>query len=104
MDITETLSLVTCVSSILTLVVVTLAFLPQVKQLLVVIRDVVLWVTLVAVMAATGWLAWTGLSDSSPSSQSTTTAEDDPTVSTSRWAGDPVTRNVQSSEWGNYAP
>jgi hypothetical protein len=89
------------VSSILTLVVITVAFLPQVKQILVVIRDVVLWVTLVAVMAATGWLAWTGVARSPWKSPST--AADEP-VPASDWPSTPVSRPVQPTDWRPYAP
>jgi hypothetical protein len=58
MKLSEILSIVTCVNSTLILIVLTLGFLPQVKQLLAVVRDVVLWATLVVVIAATGWIAW----------------------------------------------
>ena len=68
MNVSEILSLVTCINTTLILIVLTLAFLPQVKQLLAVIRDVVLWATLVLVLTATGWIAWSRFSGAGPPS------------------------------------
>ncbi len=69
MSLSEILSIVTCVSSVLTLLVVTVAYVPQFKQFLVMIRDAVLWATLLVVIAATGWLAWTGFANRTASSE-----------------------------------
>ena len=88
MNLSEILSIVTCVNSTLILIVLTLAFLPQVKQLLAVIRDVVLWATLAVVMTATGWVAWDRYSDERAASDP---ASPDSTELVSSFRSTPVT-------------
>jgi hypothetical protein len=58
MDIFQVLSIVSCVSSLLTLVMVAIAVLPHAKQGAVIIRDAILWVTFVFVLSFVGWIGW----------------------------------------------
>ena len=65
MSLVEILSLITCVASCVTMTVVCVALLPQMKQGLSLIRDAVLWMALVlvvAVLVLTG-VAWLGIFD-----------------------------------------
>lgn len=73
MSASEILAIVTCINSALTLIVVTVAFLPQVKQVLAVVRDVVLWSALLFVLGFSGWTAWSRWSG--PSNTDTATGD-----------------------------
>lgn len=58
MDVFQVLTVVNCVSSLLTLVLVGIAVLPHVKQGAVIVRDAILWVTFVFVLSFIGWVGW----------------------------------------------
>ncbi len=55
MELFQIIALVTCVSSILTLLLVATAVLPHVKQGMALVRDAILWVCLVLVSVAVIW-------------------------------------------------
>jgi hypothetical protein len=58
MDIFQILTILTCASSIATMFLVIMAALPHVKNGMAVIRDAVLWLAFVCVVALAGWLGW----------------------------------------------
>ena len=58
MELTELLTIVSCATSTVTMILVIVAELPHVKSGMAVIRDAVLWVAFVVVVALAGWLGW----------------------------------------------
>ena len=75
MDIFQILTIVNCVMSSITATVVCVALLPHVKDGMVIIRDAVLWLALIALLSAVGWLGFEHLRNSrSIQSQPTTGA------------------------------
>ena len=56
MSLYEILTIVTCVTSTATMLMVGVAILPHVKNGCAVVRDAVLWVSLIAVLMLMGWL------------------------------------------------
>ena len=56
MDIYEKLIILTSITSMITMILVAVAVVPHVKQGLTVIRDAILWVTFVLVVAMGVWL------------------------------------------------
>ncbi|MCP4189878.1 MAG: hypothetical protein GY768_04540 [Planctomycetaceae bacterium] len=56
MSLYEILTVVSCVTSTLTMIIVSIAILPHLKTGLAVVRDAVLWASLVLVLALVGWL------------------------------------------------
>ena len=61
MDIYQTLTIITSVTSTLTLILVAVAVLPHIKQGMLVIRDAILWVAFVLMVAIGGWAGWQGM-------------------------------------------
>ncbi len=72
MDVYELLAILTCSTSMVTMIIVVVAVLPHVKQGMVVIRDAILWVAFVLVVVAAGWIGWHRISQrfSAPSASS----------------------------------
>jgi len=56
MSLYEILTIVTCVTSTATMLLVGVAILPHVKNGCAVVRDAVLWASLIAVLMLMGWL------------------------------------------------
>jgi hypothetical protein len=56
MDLDRTLDVVTCVASVLTFFSVGVTVLPHMKEGMAMVRDMVLWLAFLAVVAAGGWL------------------------------------------------
>ncbi len=56
MELFEILNIVTCVTSSITAIIVCVALLPHVKDGMAIIRDAVLWLALVGLIVALGWL------------------------------------------------
>ncbi len=65
MDINRTLLAVTCITSTLTFLCVTIAILPRMKEGMVVVRDVTLWMVFGLIVACIGWGVWQNLQKSS---------------------------------------
>lgn len=64
MDIDRILLAVTCVTSTLTFLCVTIAILPRMKEGMVVVRDVTLWMVFGLIVACIGWGVWQNLQKS----------------------------------------
>lgn len=58
MDAFQILNIITCLSSTVTAVVVCVALLPHIKDGMVIIRDVILWLAFIALLAGLGWLGF----------------------------------------------
>ena len=56
MELFQILNIVTCITSSLTAIVVCVALLPHLKNGMVIIRDAVLWLALIGLVIAFGWL------------------------------------------------
>ena len=56
MSLYEILTVVTCLTSTMTMIIVAVAILPHFKTGLAVVRDAVLWASLVLILAIMGWL------------------------------------------------
>ena len=80
MGLSEILAIVSCVSSIITMVIVILAVLPHVKNGMAVIRDAVLWIAFVVVLGLAAWLGWQRLIARRPT----------PSASQPAWASQPA--------------
>ena len=59
MDIYQKLSIVTCVTSTMTLLIAAMALLPHIKSSVVIVRDAFLWVAFVLIVFGLGWYGWT---------------------------------------------
>ncbi len=94
MSASEILAIVTCINSALTLVVVTVAFLPQVKQVLAVVRDMVLWTALVALLGFTGWTAWSRWSTGPHANEGAT---DSAVLATPNWSPPATTPQTRTT-------
>lgn len=57
MDTFDYLSIVSCVTSTVTLFIIAIATLPHVKAGAVIIRDIILWISLVAILVGFVWFA-----------------------------------------------
>jgi hypothetical protein len=58
MSFPDVLNIVTLVVSTITMIIVTLALLPQLKQGMAVARDIVLWAALILVVSAVTMIGW----------------------------------------------
>jgi hypothetical protein len=58
MELIEILTILSCASSTVTMILVIVAVLPHVKNGMAVIRDAVLWIAFLVVLALAGWLGW----------------------------------------------
>ena len=56
MSLYEILTVISCITSTLTMIIVAIAILPHLKTGLAVVRDAVLWASLVLMLALVGWL------------------------------------------------
>jgi hypothetical protein len=63
MDIFQKLTVITCVTSSATLMLVFVAVLPHVKHGMTLVRDSILWMACAAVIVGLVWLSWRRLSD-----------------------------------------
>ena len=63
MSLYEILTVVTCITSTMTMIIVAVAILPHFKSGLAVVRDAVLWASLVLILAIVGWLGFRQLVD-----------------------------------------
>ena len=61
MNVFEILAIVTCITSTVTMIMVAIAVLPHVRQGMIIVRDAVLWATLVLILSAVAWAAWQGI-------------------------------------------
>ena len=59
MDIYQKLSIVTCITSTMTLLIAAMALLPHIKSSAVIVRDAFLWVAFVLIVFGLGWYGWT---------------------------------------------
>ena len=66
MDAFQILSVITCLSSTITAVVVCVSLLPHVKDGMVIIRDVILWLAFAALLVALGWLGFEHFKNTRP--------------------------------------
>ena len=57
MNTFDLLSIVSCVTSTVTMIVVAMAMLPHVKAGAVIVRDAILWLALITVLAGLVWMA-----------------------------------------------
>lgn len=73
MDLYQKLTIVNCVTSTVTLGIVSMALLPHLKNGFVVVRDAVLWAALVLLLFGLGWSAFQQLdaTDSRPAAAET---------------------------------
>ena len=58
MELFQILSIITCVTSTITAIVVCIALLPHVKDGMAIIRDAVLWLALIGLFVTAGWLGF----------------------------------------------
>jgi hypothetical protein len=58
MGLLEVLTIITCVTSTITMIIVLFGVLPHVKNGLTILRDGILWVTMILVLCAIGWMGW----------------------------------------------
>lgn len=63
MDLYHVLTIVTCITSTATLILVSVAVLPHIKQGAAVVRDAILWGAVVLVVAIAGWSGWQRLTE-----------------------------------------
>jgi ABC-type nickel/cobalt efflux system permease component RcnA len=63
MDVFQTLTILTFITSTVTMICVIVAVLPHVKQGMVFLRDALLWAAFVLVVAFAGWLGWQRVSE-----------------------------------------
>jgi hypothetical protein len=86
MDFYQILAVFTCLISTVTFVLVAVAVVPHVKHGLAVIRDAVLWATLVVVLALVIWRAWDRFSPQflGPTASSAVVQESAPSVGQAR--------------------
>jgi hypothetical protein len=62
MDAYQLISIVTCLTSMTTLIIVSVAVLPHVKNGMVIVRDAILWAALVLLLVALAWFGFQELS------------------------------------------
>jgi arginine exporter protein ArgO len=62
-DFYHIITIVTCITSTATLILVAVAVLPHIKQGAAVLRDAILWGTFVLVVAIAGWSGWQRLTE-----------------------------------------
>lgn len=58
MSIFELMTVISCVASCITMIIVIVAILPQMKDGMVIVRDAVLWIAMVVVVAAALMIGW----------------------------------------------
>lgn len=65
MDIERLLLAITCITSTLTFLCVTIAILPRMKEGMVVVRDATLWIVFGLIVVTLGWGVWQNMKPSS---------------------------------------
>ncbi len=58
MSLYEVLTVITCVTSCITMIIVLFGVMPHVKNGLTIVRDAILWVTMILVLCILGWIGW----------------------------------------------
>lgn len=106
MDIERILLGVTCVTSTLTLLCVTIAILPRMKEGMVVVRDATLWIVFGLIVVCLGWGVWQNVKN--PSGQTASdwlllptaaaSASPAPTVQATSESPTPVTTREPSGD------
>ncbi len=66
MDAFQILSIITCFTSTITAIVVCVSLLPHMKDGMVIIRDIVLWLAFIALLSALGWLGFEHFQNTRP--------------------------------------
>ena len=75
MSLYEVLTVITCLTSTITMIIVLIAVLPHFKNGLAIVRDAILWVTMVLILFVMCWIGWQRLTARDSATRTDSTPE-----------------------------